>query len=674
MIKLFVENQEIDVNVSFSTLITYAIDDIKDFGAKNTNFSKTIVIPGTKRNNVLFGNIFNINAANDYNNAVDNIGVNFNAAQSASAIIFTDNLQVFKGIFRILEIVIEDGFIEYECAVFGELGGFVAALGNKKIEELDFSAYNIVWNYTNISASWDTIAGSGVYFPLIDYGQSSTNKIDFDFKTFRPALYVKQYLTKLVEASGYTWDFPLLATALFDRLVIPNNGQQITKLSNILFDADATAATYTSIQYARYTVNTLGSFTASVNNDVFTYTPATSIVTNIYCAYSGLIKSTTSTPTTVTFYLKQNSTILAQTTIAVPTTNIPFGINLSVDNITFATSDNLKLEISSNVVQIQQFGGALTVSSLTPTQVAVNYGDTIVINDTIPKGILQKDFFSSICKMFNLYVFEDYEFEKKLKVVPFIDYYADAVAVDWSLKVDRSKPMKIKPMSELNSRYYQYKYKSDNDYYNDNYRKKYNEEYATYIYDSEYEFAKETTSVDIIFASSVQYGKTGTDKYYPAIYKLSDNNTKEDRMDSIIRILQAQKISSVTSWSILVSGSVIASFSEYGFAGHLNHPTNPTSDINFGIPKELYYNATVYTQVNLFNAYWSSYLAEITDKDSRLLTCTMKLDYKDIYQLDFSKLIWIDGVLYRLNRIIDYNATNEDTCSVELLKIINRIY
>jgi hypothetical protein len=234
--------------------------------------------------------------------------------------------------------------------------------------------------------------------------------------------------------------------------------------------------------------------------------------------------------------------------------------------------------------------------------------------------------------------------------------------------------MKIKPMSELNSRYYQYKYKSDNDYYNDNYRKKYNEEYGTYIYDSEYEFAKETTSVEIIFASSVQYGKTGTDKYYPAIYKLSDNNTKEDRMDSIIRILQAQKISSVTSWSILVSGSVIASFSDYGYAGHLNHPTNPTSDINFGIPKELYYNATVYTQVNLFNVYWSSYLAEITDKDSRLLTCTIKLDYKDIYQLDFSKLIWIDGVLYRLNRIVDYNATNEDTCSVELLKIINRIY
>jgi hypothetical protein len=674
MMKLFVENQEVDVNVSFSTLITYAIDDIKDFGAKNTSFSKTIIVPGTKRNNVLFGNIFNINAANDYTSVSDNIGMNFNAAQSASAIIFADNLQVFKGIFRVLEIVIEDGFIEYECAVFGELGGFVSALGNKKLEQLDMGIADQTYNETTISTSWDTIAGSGVYYPLIDYGQSSTNKVDFDFKTFRPALYVKQYLTKLVEASGYTWDFPLLATALFDRLIIPHNGQQITTLSTTLFDADATAATYTSIQYARYTVSTLGSFSASVNNDVFTYTPATSIVTNIYCAYAGLIKSTTSTPTTVTFYLKQNSTILAQTTISVPTTNIPFGINLSVNNITFATSDNLKLEISSNIVQIQQFGGALTVSSLTPTQVPVEYGDDIVINDTIPKGILQKDFFSSICKMFNLYVFEDYNFEKKLKVVPFITYYEDATSVDWSLKVDRSKPMKIKPMSELNSRYYQFKYKSDNDYYGENYRKKFNDDYANYIYDSEYEFAKETTSVEIIFASSVQYSKTGTDKYFPAIYKLSNENTKEDKMDSVIRILQAQKISSVTSWAMKNGGTTLASYTAYGFAGHLNHPTSPTSDINFGIPKELYYDASVYTQVNLFNAYWSSYLAEITDKDSRLLTCTMKLAYKDIYQLDFSKLIWIDGVLYRINRIVDYNATNEDTCVVELLKIINRIY
>lgn len=673
MIELYVENQRVDVDQSFSTLLTMSIDDIKDFGAKNTTFSKTIIIPGTKNNNVIFGNIFNVNAANDYNPAVDNIGINFNAAISAQAIIFADNLQVFKGIFRILEIVVIDGFIEFECAVFGELGGFVSALGNHKLEELDMGIADQTYNETTIANSWNTIAGSGVYYPLIDYGQSSTNKVDFDFKTFRPALYVKEYLNKMVAASGYTWDFPLLATSLFDRLIVPHNGQQVTKLSTTLFDADATAATYSSIQYVRYTVNTLGSFSASINNDVFTYTPATSIVTNITCAFAGVINTVTSTPTTVTFYLKKNSTILSQQTVNVSSTPTGFGINLSVSGVTFATSDTLKLEISSNVTQIQQLGGALTINSNTPTQVPVGYGDTIVLNDTIPKGILQKDFFSSICKMFNLYVFEDYEENKKLKVQPFVDFYNDATAVDWSLKVDRASPMKVKPMSELNSRYYQYKYRSDNDYYNDNYKKKFNDEYGSFIYDSEYEFAKETTAIDIIFASSPLVKLTGTDKIYTAIYKLSNENTKEDKMDSVIRIMQAKKLT-VGSWALKNGGTTLASYTAYGYAGHLNDPTDPTFDINFGVPFELYYEPTLYTSANLFNTYWSSYLAEITDKDSRLLTCTMKLNFKDVYQLDFSKLIWIDGVLYRINKIEDFNASNEDVCKVQLLKIINRIY
>jgi hypothetical protein len=67
-------------------------------------------------------------------------------------------------------------------------------------------------------------------------------------------------------------------------------------------------------------------------------------------------------------------------------------------------------------------------------------------------------------------------------------------------------------------------------------------------------------------------------------------------------------------------------------------------------------------------------MAEITDKDSKLLTATAKLNYSDIYNLDFSKLKWIDGSLFRLNKIIDFDVTNESTCKVELLKVINKIY
>ena len=673
MIQLFVENNEVDVNVSFSTLISFAIDDIKDFGAKNTSFSKTIILPGTKRNNVLFGNIFEISSANEYTSLESNIGINFNAAKAASVIIFADNIQILKGIFRILEIVIEDGFIEYECAVFGELSGFINALGNKKIEDLDFGIANQTYNQTTISNSWNSIAGSGVYYPLIDYGQVSTNKIDFDFKTFRPALYVKQYLTNIINTSGYTWDFPMLSTSLFDRLIIPNNTQKLYTNSTTAFNSSPTVRTYTAEDDLRMTVTQTGSFTPNGISSQFTYTGST-IITNITINVKGKINNINPSLNTFTINFVKNSVTISSASIIVTSTPYNFNLNLNAANITINTSDVLLVEVLADTTSFNITGGTFRIDLITPSQVEVGYGDTIVLNDTIPLGIFQKDFFSSICKMFNLYVFEDYTEEKKLKVLPFIDYYADATDIDWTSKINRAKPMKIKPMSELNSRYYQFKYKSDNDYYGENYRKKFNDDYANYIYDSEFDFAKDTTSVEIIFASSVLYQKASTDKVYPAIYKLSNENTKEDKMDSVIRIMQAKKISSVTSWAIKNGASTLASYTSYGYAGHLNDPTSPTSDINFGVPKEIYYIASTFTQVNLFNTYWSSYLAEITDKDSRLLTCTMKLAYKDIYNLDFSKLIYIDGILYRLNRIIDYNATNEDTCTVELLKIINRIY
>lgn len=675
MIELYVENNKIDIDQAFSTLLTMSIDDIKDFGAKNTTFSKTIVLPGTKNNNKIFGNIFNINARNDYNPAQTNIGSNFNPAVSAKAIIFADNMQVFKGVFRILEIVIEDDFIEYECAVFGELGGFVAALANKRIEELDFSAYNTAWNYTNITGSWNTIAGSGLYFPLIDYGTSSTNKIDFEFSTFRPSLYAKEVLQKLIDASGYTWDFPLLSTSLFDRLVIPNNQQILYRYDTTAFKASVTDYTYSSASPVKFTGITLGSFSLnSPTNDTITYGGASAITTNISFTISGQFNNIDPNNSYVYFEFMKNSTLIAVQSIFVSYTTYYFTVDLSVSNVTINPSDTLSVNVVANTNSYRLYGDNMLIQTTAPTQVKLNYGDTIVVNDTIPKGIFQREFFSTICKMFNLYVFEDYETEKKLKVLPFITFYEDATSVDWSLKIDRSKPFRVKPMAELNSRYYSYKYKQDNDYFSENYRKKFNEGYGDYIYDTEFEFAKETTSLELIFANSVLTKFNGKDKVFPSIYKLSNSNNSEDKMDSVIRIMQAKKITGVTSWNMLNGGSSVGTLTTYGFAGHVDDPTTPTFDLCFSPPQELSFQVSSYTANNLFNVYWSTYMAEITDKDSRLLTCTMKLAYKDIYKLDFAKLIWIDGVLYRINKIEDFNATNEDTCKVELLKIVNRIY
>jgi hypothetical protein len=398
------------------------------------------------------------------------------------------------------------------------------------------------------------------------------------------------------------------------------------------------------------------------------------MIDEIDCRIFGIINSVNS-GTTATLYLYKNAQILKEQTVAVPTTPMPFNVDLSVAGITFNQNDTLYVTITSNVTQLQQLGGNFEVTKSTPSLQAISLGEEIIINDTIPKGIFQRDFFISICKMFNLYVYDDQFDENKLHIKPYVDFY-DGSTEDWTNKVDRSKAWSIKPMSEINSRYYQFKYKADNDYYNENYRKRFNEGYGDRIYDTEFDFVTNTSSTELIFAASPLYQAADTDKIYSAIYKKSNENAAEDSMDFVIRIMQAQKITGRATWKIENGNANLGSLTTYGYAGHLyfNSSFVPINDINFGAPSELFFSTTSYPTTNLFNAYYSDYMAEITDKDSKLLTCQALLNSLDILQLDFSKMVWIDGVLFRINKVLNYNPMNYTTTKVELLKVIQKIF
>ena len=671
--EIYIDGYELDLTKNISAEFTYAIDEIQDFATRNTSFSKTIVLPGNDNNNKLFGNIFEFGISNLYNSAEPNIGYNFNATKSVPCIILVDKIQIFKGVLRLLEVIIDGKSIEYEVCVFGELGGFITALGNKKLEDIDFGIADTAWTATNIANSWDNISGTGVYFPLIDYGNESTNKVDFSYDAFRPALYVKQYLDKIIEGSGYTWTFPLLDTDLMKRLVIPNNQKGITKSTTDALVATAKTKNYTSASgNVEFDVSNAGNFTVTGSGSDFTYNSGTAFAGSIILNVSGTINAI-SPSSDFTVQLRKNGTPISIVSYTLPGNGYNFNAILNVASISLVNTDTLDVDLVGNFSDLDIEQGYFNIISSNPTDTAVNYGENIVINDTIPKGIFQKDFFASIVKMFNLYVYEDKLVEKKLIIKPFIDFY-DGTKIDWTDKVDRGSVLRIKPMSEFTARYYDYKYKPDNDFYAENYRKKYNEGYGDFIYDSENEFVKEVDATELIFAGTVLTQLTGTDKIYSTIYKKSNANAAEDKMDSVIRILLAKKVTGVTTWAIKNGATTLASYNAYGYAGHVDDPKNPQEDISWGSPRELFFSTASYTAANLFNGYWSEYIAEITDKDSKLLTCSLKLNEVDIYNLDFSKLIYIDGSLWRLNKVLDYNPMDFNTTKVELLKVIELTY
>ena len=683
MTRIFIEGYELDLTQGLSNQITYAIDDLQNIDSKSTSFTKTIVLPGTANNNKLLGNIFEFNNAN-FDNPLDaNVLANFNAARNASARIEIDGLQIMKGVLRLLEIIHIDGHIEYECALFGELGGFISALGNKRLtdnenpnDDLDFSDYNHTYSYANIVASWNTGGSIGYCYPLIDYGNVSTDKVNFQYTTFKPALFVREYLDKIFTASGYTYECDLFDTADFRKLIIPNNQKQLTKetseVLNLRKVGNQSINNALTIDYVTFEVKDGSLFTASSGNTFFTYTGTDTLTTTLNINLTGnyIISSD------FVIEVRKNGNYVEGSGETF-TEGIDSIFYDKTFPITLSTNDVIDVRlyyflISGDEITINSTA-YLNITNSVATSQPIVLGDTMIINNTIPKGIFQKDFVTSIIKMFNLMIVEDKYKTNHLVIKPYVDFYSGTI-IDWSDKIDHSKAIKIKPMSEINARYYNFKYKQDNDFYNEDYRKKFNEGYGDRIYDNGLEFAKDTESVEIIFAPSPLFGTSTTDKVFSAIYKKSDNNTKEDPMDHVIRIMQINKISGVTSWSILDGATTLGSHTNYLFAGHLNNPTTPTIDINFGAPQQLFFNLTSGDlSNNLFNDYYSPYMAEITDKDSRLLTGFFHLNELDIFNLDFAKFIFIDGGLYRLIKVYDYSPNSYDTTKVDLLRVIDAV-
>ena len=71
----------------------------------------------------------------------------------------------------------------------------------------------------------------------------------------------------------------------------------------------------------------------------------------------------------------------------------------------------------------------------------------------------------------------------------------------------------------------------------------------------------------------------------------------------------------------------------------------------------------------MVNTYWSKFLKEITDTNSKIVALYVNLKPIDILTLDFRKLFKIDGNYYRLNKVIDFDPYGRSSTKVELLKI-----
>lgn len=694
MINLFVNTVLMDLSDDFDLLITRSIADIKNPEQRTSDWSKTIVLPGTKANNVLFGNIFEVDHTVLGNGQ---FSPNFNPNKKADVLVLVDGFEQIRGFIRLIQInVLDNDAIEYECSLHGQTADLFTTLGNAKLSELNFDEYNHVLNTTNVTNSWDTSIikngssqafayGEGyVYAQMLSkYGSQNANTSQWRVDDHVPSLYAKTVIDKIFASTPYTYTADsFFNTDRFKRLVIPYNNfgfeADETALTSRLFQAQLSAPI--SIPNVNQIIpfnndSTGGNFDNGVNYNTTTY-EYTVPVGGTYDFYLNLDASVNMSPplavnTSVTaiFSLLKNSIEVKTISIDSNISNSNFIFNSSGQaSINCNAGDKIKLAFKAAYL-----GGKIPfiIQTINSNTYFYNHVDasTFSYNNTIDFGLffggedLQKDMLSNFVKMFNLYIEQDVYNPKLLRFVPRDEFY-NGVAKDWTKKLDYSQNVTIVPMGNLEANPYTFTFKEGQDQYNKDYKQSTSRIYGDRVIRIDNDFVKEEKKIEVTFAPTILFQADDSKRYYSYIF--NSNNDKGQ-----LRCLYFGGVKNTTAYEIFnVALTNTPNFTKYPLVLHVDDVDNMQFDLNFGMPLSVISGKGLsYSNQNLVNVYWYKTIRELTDKNSKILRAYFRITPYDWYTLQFKDLYFFEGQYWRLNKISDYNPLQDGVYMCEFLLV-----
>ena len=213
---------EMDLSDDMPFPLIYTISDVKDITRRNSSYSKTIRIPGTKHNNIMLSHHFDVSLS-----AAIPI---FNPNKKVRCFVLRDTLQVFEGSFQLRNIYSDDNrHPMYECVIYGENASFGQAIKEKYMNEiLSLHQLDHFYTYENVIDSWDKDWTHGYYYPLINYGRftgrfkmQQTLRKGPRVTDFKPAIYVRWLWDQIFRDAGFTYESDFLTSEVFNRLIIP---------------------------------------------------------------------------------------------------------------------------------------------------------------------------------------------------------------------------------------------------------------------------------------------------------------------------------------------------------------------------------------------------------------------------------------------------------------------
>ena len=380
-----------------------------------------------------------------------------------------------------------------------------------------------------------------------------------------------------------------------------------------------------------------------------------------------------------------------------------------------------KMKTYGNVVSTVDFHlfGSSTPTSATTSDSAngqytiaidpnnVEYGQTYNLTDVMNPDYKQIDFIKGIAHSYNLQMTTD-ESTKTVYIEPFDSFYKPYKdAIDWTSKLSRADEITDKWIENDLKRSLVFKYKSDSA---DAVVKLRGERFFDGIED-EYPYREtlpatfekgDSTFENPFFAGTYNAkdndttGVPNIDTAYSAclwtdVVSSNDAGRPNKGFDFLPRLLywnkyspvigSGTKIAKVQTWSSItnwITADATANPTHilstiYPQATMINRDSTTSPILSYGNVWVRDYDDTtgVYTAYQtgrgLYDTYYRN-MVEMLKRSPRLRTVSLDLKVTDIINLDFRKLVYIDGVYWRINRVVDYMPNNNSTTKVELIE------
>lgn len=706
--QLVIGGYSIDTIEYLDINITKECYNIDDPSKRQSDFSKSVEIPGSKGNDFVFKSLFDVSFSIRNN---DQLNPDFNPTKKAWCIYYQDTLPQINGYCQLNEIkVLNNNQVIYVVTIYGKNIDIFSKITDLKLNDLT-TLGTATWDDTSIIGSWSATFDPTIRltYPMLDRGMSKFGRaymtsfgdpmyvLSYNYNAFKPFIYIKHIVDAIFREAGVILEVAnFFETDQFKKLILECD---VTKfqanqswVDNTLVDAYRNANTSVGITSNANlallsNVYNTSNFTFNITNSdpASQYDYTTGTFTSGFQAYTNLEfnadltvdKSDVDLGAFWVYVIQKSGTnykLVGSNSYNIAGSGAHnFNIKIAIDSILLQAGDELRVCALGYYVNSYRNDllNSITLKSGATLKVyqdgQINYGQTFNIADILPE-MKQTDFLMGIIKMFNLYMMP--LFENSIVIEPRDNFYTNDV-VDWTYKLDTSKDFVIKPQGLLENKEIVFTYADNGDDLSRNFQQSttFNYGYLDLIFDNE--FVKDTKKLELPFTIIPLQAEYDKNILMRTIY---DGQPQEKSQKPIIAYFKP------TSGKLRYWNNNTTSATDYTtipYAGHIDDINNPSYDLAFS-QQDFYYYTTPnttglkLTNNNLYNQFHKRQWEEIGDKDSKLVEAYFKLTPLDISQLDFRKKYWVNGNAYRLLSVQDYDPNGNQTTLVKLLKLVEK--